>query len=113
MYDTLTYRTWRARDRLYVRKYVSRAQKNMLQQRLRGLFSSGAEALMMVNAPFTSPAPPSPATALPTINMLEDTATPQSKVPNSKRARKERKVYFGPSAETLCASKEEEAARYL
>jgi len=53
----------------------------------------GTAALRIVRAPFESPDPPSPAIALPMINMLEDWATPHSKEPSSNRPRKVRKVY--------------------
>jgi hypothetical protein len=48
---------------------------------------------MMVNAPFTSPAPPIPATAREIINILDDFDTAQSSEPTSKRAKKERKIH--------------------
>jgi len=43
----------------------------------------------MVIAPFCRPAVPIPATARPTINILDDVATPHSRDPNSNRAKKE------------------------
>jgi glutamine synthetase len=43
---------------------------------------------MIVNAPFTMPDPPIPATALPTINIFDDVATPDRRDPSSKRPRK-------------------------
>ena len=58
------------------------------------LFSSGTQAAMIVRAPFIIPDAPIPATALPTINIFDEVATPQSNDPNSKSARKEIKVYF-------------------
>jgi hypothetical protein len=49
---------------------------------------------MIVKPPFISPAPPMPATARPTINILDDVATPQRREPNSKRHRKSMYVNF-------------------
>jgi hypothetical protein len=49
---------------------------------------------MIVRAPFVKPDPPSPATALPTINIVEDLETPHSKDPNSNTPKKTRKVYL-------------------
>jgi hypothetical protein len=43
---------------------------------------------MIVNPPFTMPDPPMPATALPTINIFDDVATPDRRDPSSKRPRK-------------------------
>jgi hypothetical protein len=60
----------------------------------RGLFLSGTEAVMMVRAPFIKPDPPIPATALPTINMSDETETPHNRDPNSKTTKKARKVYL-------------------
>lgn len=48
---------------------------------------------MMVIAPLERPELPIPATALPTINMSDDLATPHKSDPNSNRARKVRKEY--------------------
>lgn len=48
--------------------------------------------------PLTRPEPPIPATARPTINMVEEFAAPHSNEPSSKRQRKENKVYF----KTVC-----------
>lgn len=42
----------------------------------------------------TRPEPPIPATARPTINILDELAAPHSAEPNSKNVRKVRKVYF-------------------
>lgn len=42
------------------------------------------QELKMVKAPFIKPEPPSPATARPTINILDDVATPHNSEPNSK-----------------------------
>lgn len=39
---------------------------------------------MIVIAPFIMPAPPHPATALPTMNMAEDVDAPQMTEPNPK-----------------------------
>lgn len=57
-----------------------------------GLFLNGTEAVMIVRAPFVKPDLPSPATALPTINILEDLETPHSKDPNSNTPKKLRNV---------------------
>jgi hypothetical protein len=48
----------------------------------------------MVKAPFWIPDVPIPATARPTINVFEEVATPQSKEPNSKMAKKVMKVHW-------------------
>lgn len=61
---------------------------------LPGLFANGAQAAMMVRAPFERPDPPIPAMALPTINIFEDLATPHKRDPSSKSPRKKRKVYY-------------------
>lgn len=42
-----------------------------------GFWPSGAVDAMTVNAPFSIPAPPTPWTALPPINILDDVAEPQ------------------------------------
>jgi hypothetical protein len=42
----------------------------------------------MLSAPEKSPAAPIPATARPTINIFEDVATPQIRLPSSKKKRK-------------------------
>jgi hypothetical protein len=47
---------------------------------------------MIVRAPFVKPDLPSRATALPTINILEDLETSHSKDPNSNTPKKVRKV---------------------
>jgi len=62
--------------------------------RTSGLLSNGMLAEMIVKAPFIRPEAPIPATARPTINMFESTATPQRSDPNSKRATKAKKVYL-------------------
>lgn len=58
-----------------------------------GRFSRGAEADMIVSAPLRMPAPPHPATALPTMNMAEDVDTPQIREPNSKITSAPMKVF--------------------
>ncbi len=50
-----------------------------------GLFAGGAEKAMMVYAPEAIPAPPRPATALPTMRVVELFATAQIKLPSSKK----------------------------
>jgi hypothetical protein len=52
----------------------------------------GIHTATIVKAPFTMPEPPMPATALPTMNIFEDVATPQMREPNSKSAKKNIKV---------------------
>jgi hypothetical protein len=47
----------------------------------------------MVKAPFMIPEVPIPATARPAINISEEVDTPQINEPNSKRAKKARKVH--------------------
>ncbi len=48
----------------------------------------------MAKAPFLIPDVSIPATARPTINVFEEVATPQSKEPNSKMAKKVMKVHW-------------------
>lgn len=52
---------------------------------------------MMVKAPFRMPEVPTPATALPTISMVEETASPQRRDPSSKMAKKVKKVHCHPT----------------
>jgi hypothetical protein len=47
----------------------------------------GTHPAIMIKAPFRIPEVPIPATARPTINILEDWATPQINEPNSKIAK--------------------------
>jgi hypothetical protein len=61
---------------------------------IQGLRFKGTQADIIVNDPFISPELPSPATARPIINMLLDTAMPQRREPNSKTAKKAKKVYY-------------------
>lgn len=57
-----------------------------------GLLLNGTEAVMIARALFVKSDPPSPATALPTISILEDLETPHSKDPNSNTPKKLRNV---------------------
>ena len=50
---------------------------------------------MMVRAPFDMPDDPTPAMALPMINMAEFWAAPQRRDPTSKMKKKARKVHCG------------------
>jgi hypothetical protein len=50
--------------------------------------------VMISRHPFNMPAAPKPATALPIINIAEDTARPHIREPSSKSARKAMKVYY-------------------
>ncbi len=61
---------------------------------IRGRFTTGAAEAMMVRAPFIKPAPPIPPTALPIINISEETEAADINAPNSKIARKQRKVHY-------------------
>jgi hypothetical protein len=47
---------------------------------------------MSVNAPFSKPEVPSPATVRPIMKKVDEVATPQSKEPTSKMATKTRNV---------------------
>jgi len=47
----------------------------------------------MVKAPFKIPDPPIPATARPTISIFEELEIPHINEPNSKRAKKPKKVH--------------------
>lgn len=58
-----------------------------------GLFIIGEHPAMMVKAPLKIPELPMPATALPTISMVEETATPHRREPSSKIAKKVKKVH--------------------
>lgn len=51
-------------------------------------FSIGMHLAIIVKPPLTMPDPPIPATALPTMNIFDEVATPQRSEPSSKRAKK-------------------------
>lgn len=57
-----------------------------------GRLCNGAQAEMIVKAPFCSPAVPMPATARPTMSIFEELATPQSNDPSSKMEKKVMKL---------------------
>lgn len=61
---------------------------------LLGFLSFGAAAAMVVNAPFKSPAPPIPCTALPPMSILDEVADPQIIDPIKKIALKVTYVCF-------------------
>lgn len=65
----------------------------MLQGHLLGLFAIGTPPARIVKAPFIIPEDPAPAIARPTINILEEFATPQSKDPSSKMPKKVTNVH--------------------
>lgn len=48
----------------------------------------------MVSAPLIKPDAPRPDTALPTINMVDEVATPQRSEPNSNNAKKDRNDHW-------------------
>jgi hypothetical protein len=73
---------------------VSQSKKGQNDINILGLLTRGIVTEMMENAPFMSPAHPRPDTALPTMNMLDEVATAQSKDPSSKTAKKQRKVHL-------------------
>ena len=50
-------------------------------------FSIGMHLATIVKPPFTMPDPPMPATALPTINIFDEVATPDRREPSSNRPR--------------------------
>lgn len=58
-----------------------------------GRLCNGTDADVMVRPPFMSPEPPMPATALPTISILDEVATAQRREPNSKMAKYVRNAY--------------------
>lgn len=62
-------------------------------ENLPALLCNGTHAEIIVRAPLTIPEPPIPATALPTMSIFDDVATPQSNEPNSKVATNAEKVY--------------------
>lgn len=57
------------------------------------LLCRGTALAMMVRAPFIKPDMPSPATTLPTINIIDEAAAPHIRDPASNTAKKVRKVY--------------------
>jgi hypothetical protein len=59
-----------------------------------GLLSIGMHAAMIVRPPLIMPAPPIPAIALPTMNIFDEIATPEMREPTSKRAKKDRNVFY-------------------
>jgi len=61
---------------------------------IRGCLCMGADLARIVRAPFVRPDPPSPATARPMINMVDDCAAPQIAEPISNKARKKRNVDY-------------------
>lgn len=61
---------------------------------VRGCRLLGATTERIVIAPLVRPDPPSPATARPTTNIVEDCAAPHRAEPISKIQRKARNVYF-------------------
>jgi hypothetical protein len=54
----------------------------------------GKTAAIMVKAPFAMPEVPTPAMALPTMNMDDDWAAPHSRDPSSKIKKKTRKDHW-------------------
>lgn len=58
-----------------------------------GRFSIGADAAIIVMAPFCSPELPMPATARPTMNIKDEVAMPQTSDPSKKTSKKDRKVH--------------------
>ena len=68
---------------------VTKCSRNLL-----GLFAIGTHPAIIVNAPLMRPELPMPATVRPTINMCDETATPQSNGPSSKRTKKIMKVHW-------------------
>jgi hypothetical protein len=61
---------------------------------IRARLCRGTKLAMMVRAPFIIPAPPSPETALPMINMVEDVATPHRREPSSNNPKNARNVHW-------------------
>ena len=58
-----------------------------------GAFDNGADAEIIVKAPFIRPDEPIPATARATINIFEDVAIPHRREPSSKMKKKTMKVH--------------------
>lgn len=54
----------------------------------------GNIAEMIVKAPFPMPEAPTPATALPTMNMVDDWAAPHNADPTTKMKKKDKKVHL-------------------
>ena len=61
---------------------------------LLGRDSIGVAAATMTNAPFKIPAPPHPASALPSINIIDDCAAPQTKDPATKMRKAEMNMFW-------------------
>lgn len=59
-----------------------------------GRLCRGKRIASIVSPPFWRPEPPMPARARPTMSMLDDWATAQMREPNSKKAKKARKVHL-------------------
>jgi hypothetical protein len=59
-----------------------------------GLCRGAALKPMIAYPPLVTPAPPRPAIALPTINMVELVATPQIKLPSSKQKIAKKYIIF-------------------
>jgi len=66
-----------------------------------GRLANGTDPATIVRPPFWRPAVPKPATARPIINIFEDEAMPQSKEPNSKTAKKVKKIHWRGLADSL------------
>lgn len=58
-----------------------------------GLFGIGTHPAIIVKAPFRIPELPIPATARPTISIIDELAMPQSNEPSSKMAKNVIKVH--------------------
>jgi len=69
-----------------------------------GLLLNGAAAFTMLRHPLIKPAPPIPATARPTMNMVEPFAVAQISDPSSKTARNARNEYFEEAKSTLISN---------
>jgi hypothetical protein len=65
----------------------------MKRMEIPGLLVMGTQAAIMENPPFWMPEHPIPATARPTISILDEVATAQSRDPSSKMAKKTMKVH--------------------
>lgn len=65
------------------------------------LLCSGAAPATMVKAPFIKPDMPSPATALPMINIVEEVETPHIRDPSSNKAKNAKKVNWSKCVSTV------------
>jgi hypothetical protein len=69
-------------------RFISSDSARMKKGVILPRFSIGMHLATIVKPPFTMPDPPMPATALPTMNIFDEVATPDRREPSSNRPRK-------------------------